>query len=77
LQQDNLISDWFNFGSNTIMNIYSSIFLHIEYLNAFTFLKKNDRQENTVESSDEAGGFYEYRIMDLMYLVVLMEHNEL
>lgn len=65
---DNLISDWLNFGSNSIMNIYSSMFLHIEYLNTFTFLKKNERQENTLEESNEVGGMYEHSLRDLMYL---------
>jgi hypothetical protein len=66
-QPDNLISDWFNFGSNSIMNVYSSLFLHIEYLNTFTFLNKHDRLQNTYEPSDECGGMYEFFIRDLMF----------
>ena len=66
-QPDNLISDWFNFGSNAIMNIYSSVFLHMEYLNTFKFLKKNDRENNTYEPSDECGGMSEFLIRDLMF----------
>ena len=66
-QPDNLISDWFNFGSNAIMNIYSSIFLNVEYLNTFLFLKKQAREENNLEQSDITGGIYEHMLRDLMY----------
>lgn len=65
--KDDLISDWLNFGSNSIMNIYSSIFLHIEYINSFKFYKKKDRNENTLEPSDECGGLYEHTIRDLFH----------
>ena len=67
VQPDNLISDWFNFGSNAIMNVYSSVFLHMEYLNTFTFLNKRDRLQNTYEPSDECGGMSEFFIRDLMF----------
>ena len=65
---DQLISDWLNFGSNSIMNVYSSVYLHIEYLNSFRFYKKEDRQENTVEPSNECSGLYEHMIRDIMDL---------
>ena len=67
-QPDELISDWLNFGSNCIMNVYASLFLHIEYLNKYTFYKKNERLLNLLESSDECGGLYEHMLRDLMYL---------
>ena len=66
--KDNLISDWINFGSNSIMNIYSSMYLNLEYINSFKFYKKNERQENTLEPSDECSGLNEFMIRDLMYL---------
>jgi hypothetical protein len=66
--KDHLISDWLNFGSNVIMNIYSSIYLHMEYLNSFSHFKKEDRLDNTLEPSDECGGLYEHMIRDIMTL---------
>lgn len=67
-QPDNLISDWFNFGSNSIMNIYCSMFLNIEYINSFRFFKKDDRLPNTIEPSDECSGAAEHMIRDIMTL---------
>ena len=66
--KDELISEWIYFGSNLIMNIYSSIWLNFEYLNTFKFYKKNERQENTLEPSEICGGMSEHMIRDLMYL---------
>lgn len=67
-QPDNLISDWVNFGSNSIMNIYSSMYLNLEYINSFKFYKKNERLENTLEPSDECSGLSEHMIRDLFTL---------
>jgi hypothetical protein len=67
-QPDNLISDWLNFGSNAIMNIYASVFLSMEYLNTFRFMKKEDREENNIEASDKYSGVSEFFIRDIMYL---------
>lgn len=67
-QPDALISDWLNFGSNAIMNVYASIFLHLEYLNNFRFMKKEDREANLLEPSDTYGGIYEHLLRDIMYL---------
>jgi hypothetical protein len=67
-QPDELISDWINFGSNSIMNIYSSIYLNIEYFNTFLFLKKEDRQDNELDNSDICGGSAEHNLRDLMTL---------
>jgi hypothetical protein len=67
-QPDNLISDWLNFGSNAIMNIYASVFLNMEYLNTFRFMKKEDREENNIEASDKYSGVSEFFIRDIMYL---------
>ena len=66
--QDELISDWLNFGSNSIMNVYASLFLHMEYLNKYTFYKKDDRLLNLLEPSDDCGGLYEHMLRDLMHL---------
>lgn len=65
---DNIISDWINFGSNLIMNIYSSIYLHFEYLNTLDFFTKEMRLENTLEKSDVCGAYSEYMIRDIMTL---------
>jgi hypothetical protein len=67
-QPDNLISDWINFGSNAIMNIYSSMFFNLEYINTFQFYKKEEREENTLEPSDTYSGIYEHMLRDLMHL---------
>jgi hypothetical protein len=67
-QPDQLISDWINIGSNSIMNIYASLYLNIEYLNTFKYYKKEDRQLNLLEPSDVCGGLYEHMLRDLMYL---------
>ena len=67
-QTDKLISDWLNIGSNSIMNIYSSMYFSMDYINNFRFFKKNERQVNTLEPSEICGGAYEYMIRDLMYL---------
>jgi hypothetical protein len=67
-QPDNLISDWFNIGSNAIMNIYSSMYLHMDYLNTFEYFKKEHRFPNTFEPSDTCGGISEYILRDIMHL---------
>lgn len=67
-QPDSLISDWLNFGSNAIMNIYASIFLHLEYLNNFNFFKKEEREDNHLEPSDSYSGLYEFLLRDIMFL---------
>lgn len=69
-QPDNIISDWLNVGSNTIMNVYASIFLNAEYLNKFVYFKKEDRLETKTknEISDECGGSVEYTVRDIMTL---------
>jgi hypothetical protein len=67
-QPDELISDWFNIGSNAIMNIYSSLYLNIEYLNTFKFYSKAMRKPNTIEPSNDCGGLYEFMVRDLMDL---------
>jgi hypothetical protein len=67
-QPDSLISDWLNFGSNAIMNVYASIFLHLEYLNNFKFFKKQDRQDNLLEPSETYSGIYEHFLRDIMHL---------
>jgi len=67
-QPDELISDWFNLGSNCIMNIYSSLYLNMEYLNTFLYYKKEDRQPNLLEPSDKYGALSEHMLRDLMFL---------
>ena len=67
-QPDELISDWLNIGSNAIMNVYSSLYFSMDYINQFRFFKKHQRQINTLEPSDICGGGGEYMIRDLMYL---------
>jgi hypothetical protein len=67
-QPDELISDWINISSNAVMNIYSSLYLNIEYLNTFQYYKKEERQDNLYEPSDICGGFGEHMLRDLMHL---------
>jgi hypothetical protein len=67
-QPDELISDWINIGSNLTMNVYSSLFLNIEYLNTFQYYKKNERHINTCEPSDVCSGLNEFLLRDLMNL---------
>jgi hypothetical protein len=67
-QPDQLISDWMNIGSNTIMNIYASLYLNIEYLNTFKYYTKEDRLPNLLEPSDIYGGVSEHMLRDLMFL---------
>jgi hypothetical protein len=74
-QSDELISDWFNFGSNSIMNIYSSLYLNMDYLNTFKFFKKEYRQPNLLEPSDICGGFAEHMLRDLMYLYKIPKNS--
>jgi len=73
-QPDNLISDWINFGSNSVMNVYSSMYFMIEYMNTYNFLKKEERQLNTLEPSDTIPGLSEYMIRDLMFLLKIPKH---
>ena len=65
---DELISDWIHFGSNLIMNVASSVYLHLEYLNKFTYYKQEDRIPNTLEPSDVCGGMYEHTLRDMISL---------
>ncbi len=65
---DQIISDWINFGSNLIMNVYSSMYLQFEYLNSLRYLSLEDRLPNTLEPSVKCGGFAEHAIRDLMML---------
>lgn len=67
-QPDNLISDWINFGSNRIMNVYSSLYFTMDYYNSFLHMKKEDRQPNTYEPSDVSPGFSEFLLRDTMFL---------
>ncbi len=67
-QPDELISDWINMGSTEIMNIYSSTFLHLEYLNNFKYFKKEQRINNTCYPSDECSWGNEHLIRDIMLL---------
>ena len=67
-QKDELISDWFNFGSNAIMNVYASIFLQLEYLSTFTFLSKEHRAQTLLYPSEVCGAIFEHNIRDIMNL---------
>jgi hypothetical protein len=67
-QPDHLISDWINFGSNLIMNVYSSIYFNMEYINTFKFFKIEDRLENKYEPSTICSGMNEHMLRDIMTL---------
>ena len=66
-QPDNLISDWIGIGNNLVMNVYASIFWYMKYLNSFKFYKKNEREKNTIDDSDECGGLAEHMLRDIMW----------
>ncbi len=68
-QPDNIISDWFNMGSNTIMNIYSSIFLNFKYLNnnKMYYKRKERINSSSVGVDDNCTISPEYLIRDIMY----------
>jgi hypothetical protein len=65
-QPDHMISDWINIGSNAVMNIYSSMYLNLEYMNTFDYYKLEDRI--SPEPSSKCGGTCEHLLRDLMYL---------
>lgn len=67
-QPDLIINDWINFGSNTIMNVYASLYLQMDYFNTFKFYSKEERLPNTLEPSDICGGCSEHMVRDLMHL---------
>lgn len=67
-QPDNIISDWLNIGSNAIMNVYASMYLHMDYLNTFLYYNKDSRIPNTLEPSDVCGGVCEHLLRDIMHL---------
>jgi len=68
-QPDNIISDWFNMGSNAVMNCYSSIFLNFEYINQYTFYKKKQRdQTNSCYDNSECIYGPEHMIRDFINL---------
>ena len=68
-QPDNIISGWFNMGSNTIMNIYSSIFLNFKYLNdnKMYYKRKERINSSSVGVDDNCTISPEYLIRDIMY----------
>lgn len=65
-QPDELISDWLNIGSNTVMNCMASMFYLFEYYNNFDYLKKEHRKPITFRSDNESIWGYEYFLRDLM-----------
>lgn len=66
-QPDNLISDWFNMGSNEIMNIYASMFLNFKYLNNTKgFYTKKDRENCSLWDTEKGNISVEYLLRDLM-----------
>uniref|UniRef100_A0A6C0CRP7 Uncharacterized protein n=1 Tax=viral metagenome TaxID=1070528 RepID=A0A6C0CRP7_9ZZZZ len=65
-QKDELVSDWVNVASNLIMNIYTSTFLKIEYLNTFMFLPKHQRKPITISPSNECMWGNEHFIRDVL-----------
>ena len=67
-QPDGLISDWFNMGSNQIMNIYSSVFLNLKYLNDCEgFYKYSEREKVTYYDGSICTIAPEYLFRDLFY----------
>lgn len=66
-QPEHLVSDWINIGSNLTINIYSSVYFHLEYLNSYNYFPKTERLPNKNEGED-GGGFNEYLTRDILTL---------
>ena len=67
--KDNIISDWFNMGNSMIMNIYSSVFLNLKYLNDTTGIyPQTNRQLVTLWDTSNGSMGPEYVLRDLMNL---------
>lgn len=67
-QPDNIVCDWFNFGNNTIMNVYASMYLQIGLLNSYKFIPKNKRLPMTFRPSNDGMWGNEYFIRDMYHL---------
>lgn len=65
---DGLVSDWINFGSNLVMNIYGSIYLHLDYLNSIEYYPLSQRLSYNLEPTTTCGGFGEHALRDMMTL---------
>jgi hypothetical protein len=67
-QPDNLISDWFNMGSNEIMNVLASIFLNIKYLNNYQgYYKSSERLPVSLWDTTKCNISPEFFIRDMMH----------
>lgn len=67
--KDNIISDWFNMGNSMIMNIYSSVFLNLKYLNDTTGIyQQTIRQPVTLWDTSQGSMGPEHMLRDLMDL---------
>ena len=67
-QLDNLISDWFNMGSNEVMNVLASIFLNIKYLNNYQgYYSKTERLPVSLWDTTKCNISPEFFIRDMMY----------
>jgi hypothetical protein len=60
---DNIISDWINIGNNNIMNIFSSIFLYIGFLNN---LKQNEHTYVSIHPDPDCFWGNEYLIYEII-----------
>jgi hypothetical protein len=65
-QPDNIVSDWFNIGSNTVMNAMMSLFYLFEYFNSYDFLPKHARQPANFRPAPDCVWGFEYYIRDLI-----------
>ena len=61
-QKDNLISDWINIGDNQVMNLYSSTYLYLEYLNCY---EKYPGRKNTIFPDNKYSWGNEHHIRDM------------
>ncbi|MDC1151165.1 hypothetical protein OAS95_01175 [Pelagibacteraceae bacterium] len=67
--KDNIISDWFNMGNSMIMNIYSSVFLNLKYLNDTTGIyQQTTRQPVTLWDTSQGSMGPEHMLRDLLDL---------
>ena len=77
--KDNIISDWFNMGNSMIMNVYSSVFLNLKYLNDTTGIySQTNRQIVTLWDTSNGSMGPEYILRDLMnlYKIITIKMNE-
>lgn len=65
-QADEMVCDWFNVGSNTVMNVMASLYYLFEYFNTYHFLPKDSRRHVSLHGDNHCFWGFEYYIRDIM-----------